>query len=128
MIVGGPQSVRDERKRRKQVTKEAKIMAVETLSQSPITFRSELDKKVSTPHSNPLVITTRINKFVVKRILINTGSSVNLIILDVLRKLALDKKKNLSKVLYSLVGSNWRQEIQKRDLCQIFSGRHSSVI
>lgn len=31
-------------------------MAVETLSQSLITFGSEIDNKISTPHSKPLVV------------------------------------------------------------------------
>lgn len=62
-------------------------MAVEALFQHPITFESETDNKISTSHSNPLVISARINKFVVKRILIDTGSSMNLVTLDAFDKL-----------------------------------------
>lgn len=58
-------------------------MVVETLSQNPITFRFETDNKISTPHSDPLVISTKINKFMIKKILIDTRSSVNQITLDV---------------------------------------------
>lgn len=75
-------------------------MATEALSRH---FESETDK-VSTPHFDPLVISARTNKFIMKRILIDTGSSINLITLEVFEKLRLDKKKNLSRVLYSLVG------------------------
>lgn len=75
-------------------------MATEALSRH---FESETDK-VSTPHFDPLVTSARTNKFIMKQILIDTGSSINLITLEIFDKLRLDKKKNLSRVLYSLVG------------------------
>ncbi|KAG8644046.1 hypothetical protein MANES_11G095280v8 [Manihot esculenta] len=99
----GPKSLRDERKKRRQASGEINIMATEALSRHPISFESETDK-VSTPHFDPLVTSARTNKFIMKRILIDTGSSINLITLEVFDKLRLDKKKNLSRVLYSLVG------------------------
>lgn len=65
---------------------------------------SEANNKVSSPHSDPLVISTRINRFVVNQILIDIGSSMNLITLEVFNKLGLDKKKDPSWFSYPLVG------------------------
>lgn len=50
MTVGGLESVKDERKRRKRVCGEANIMMVKPLSQHLITFELETDNKISTPH------------------------------------------------------------------------------
>lgn len=78
-------------------------MTIETLSQHTIIFGLEAKNKILTPHSDSLVISARMNKFIVKRILIGIGSFVNPFILDVFDKLGLDQKKNLSKVSYPLV-------------------------
>lgn len=78
-------------------------MAVEKLCQKPITFYYEEGSKVASPYLDPSVIFKRTNKFFVKRILINTGSSVNLTTVDLYEKLGL-QKKNLAKVPYPLVG------------------------
>lgn len=100
MITRGPKSLRDERKKRRQASGEVNLIGNRGIIP---TFESETDK-VSTPHFDPLVTSARTNKFIMKRILIDTGSSINLITLEVFEKLRLDKKKNLSRVLYSLVG------------------------
>lgn len=54
-------------------------------------------------HNDPLVVSVRLNRYDVRRFLMDTGSSVNLLILDVYSKLSLDKTK-LMKVSYLLVG------------------------
>lgn len=66
-------------------------MVVEVLSRHLINFELKIDNKVSIPHSNLLVISTRMNRFMVKQILIDTGSFVNLIMLMVFEKLGLEK-------------------------------------
>lgn len=78
-------------------------MAVQGLSRHPINFESEANNKVSSPHSDLLVILAKMNRFVVKQNLIDTGSFENLITLEVFNKLALDKK-DLSQVSYPSVG------------------------
>lgn len=79
-------------------------MTVEALSRHLINFKSEVENKMSSSYSDPLVISTRVNRFVVKRILIEMGSFINLIMLEVFDKMSLDKKKNLSRAFYPLMG------------------------
>lgn len=64
MIVGGPELQRDEWKRGRQ--KEANVMVVEALSRHPINFELKVNSNVSSPHLDPLVISTRMNRFIVK--------------------------------------------------------------
>lgn len=87
MIAGRLEPYRDEQKRGRQAYKEANIMAVEALFWHSINFELEADNKVAFPHFNPLVISTRVNRFVIKQILLNTGSFVNLITLEIFDKL-----------------------------------------
>lgn len=54
-------------------------------------------------HNDLLVVSVRLNGYDVRRFLMDIGSSVNLLILDVYSKLSLDKTK-LMKVSYLLVG------------------------
>lgn len=63
MIVGGPELQRDEWKRGRQ--KEANVMVVEALSRHPINFKLEVDNKVSSPHSDPLVNLAWMNRFII---------------------------------------------------------------
>ncbi|KAG8633852.1 hypothetical protein MANES_18G141017v8 [Manihot esculenta] len=49
-----------------------------------------------------LVVTIHLNRYEVRRVLVDTGSSVNLLPLDVFNKLGLDKN-NLVKVFYLLM-------------------------
>lgn len=102
MIVGGLQSQRHEQKGGRQ--KKANVLTVEALFQQPINFELEVENKVSSLQFDLLVISARMNRFIVKQIFIDTGSSVNLIKLKVFNKLGLDKEKDMSYVLYPLVG------------------------
>lgn len=54
-------------------------------------------------HNDPQVISVRFNLYDVKRVLVDTDSSINILTLEVFNKLGLDKN-NLVKVSYSLVG------------------------
>lgn len=47
-------------------TKEVNVMVEEGLSRHPINFKSKADNKVSSPHSDPLVISARMNRFILK--------------------------------------------------------------
>lgn len=85
------------------MTNPTKIMTIEELYLKPITVSSPEDNKVIVPHSDPLIILVRMNKFLMKRILINTECFMNLVTFNVCEKLGLEKK-NLSKVSYPLVG------------------------
>ncbi|KAJ9134970.1 hypothetical protein P3X46_032198 [Hevea brasiliensis] len=59
-------------------------------------------KNIKRPHSNPLAINILMNRYMVQRVLIDTGSSVNLITLRVYEKLGL-KKVDHTKVMFPLV-------------------------
>lgn len=54
------------------------------------------------PHLDLLIISVRLNKYMTKRILVDTISSINLINLNESEKLRLHKK-DIYKVLYTLV-------------------------
>lgn len=61
------------------------------------------NRVIETQHNDPLVISVRLNRYNVRRVLEDTGTSVNLLTLEVFNKLGLDKN-NLTKVSYPLVG------------------------
>ncbi|KAJ9140995.1 hypothetical protein P3X46_031581 [Hevea brasiliensis] len=58
--------------------------------------------EVHHPYTNPLVVSVQINRYTVRRVLVDTGSSVNLLIKEVMEKLE-HKIENLTKVMYPLV-------------------------
>lgn len=57
----------------------------EAWSKTILTFGPE-DKKITIPHNDPLV-SVKLNRYKVRKVLIDTGSSVNLITWDVSNKL-----------------------------------------
>lgn len=79
-----------------------KIIVVKELYQNLITFNSPKDNKVTISYSNPLIISVRIKKFLIKRILIDIGSLGNVVTLDMYEKLGMEKK-DLLKVHHPLV-------------------------
>lgn len=60
------------------------------------------DMVTESSHNDPLVVRVRLNRHEVKQVLVDTGSSVNLLTLEVYNKLGLDKN-NLTKNSYPLV-------------------------
>lgn len=61
------------------------------------------DKMVESSHNNPLIISVTLNRYEVKRVLVDIRNSVNLLTFDVYNKLGLDKRR-LANVSYLLVG------------------------
>ncbi|XP_021822805.1 uncharacterized protein LOC110764199 [Prunus avium] len=56
----------------------------------PITFSEEEEEGIIYPHDDPMIIRAEIAKFDVGRILIDTGSSVNVIFADAFKELGID--------------------------------------
>ncbi|KAK3019689.1 hypothetical protein RJ639_004164 [Escallonia herrerae] len=63
---------------------------------------------VSLPHDDALFITLRIDTFQIKRILVDTGSSVDIIFKDVFNQMGIsdDREKPISSSLYSFTGAS----------------------
>ena len=76
----------------------------------PITFNDEDLEGMTQPHDDALVVTVRINGFIVKRVLVDQGSGVEVIYLDLFRGLSL-KDEDLSKYDIHLVGFDGRMVI-----------------
>ena len=70
----------------------------EPLSQEPIIFTSEDANGIQHPHNDALVVELVMEDFDVERILIDTGSSVNLLFLKTLLKMGISEKKIIPKV------------------------------
>ena len=81
-------------------------------TQEPIAFSDDDLEGTIQPHDNALVVTTRINGFIVKRVLIDQESGAELMYLDLFRGLVL-KKEDLSKYDTPLVGFDGQMVILK---------------
>ena len=66
------------------------------LAQEKIEFRDENLEGTTQPHDDALVVTTRINGFIVKRVLINQGNGAEVMYLDLFKGLGL-KVEDLSR-------------------------------
>ena len=75
------------------------------LTQEPIVFNDDDLEGTIQPHDNALMVTARINGFIVKRVLIDQGSGVEVMYPDLFKGLGL-KNENLSKYDTPLVGFN----------------------
>ncbi|KAJ9135165.1 hypothetical protein P3X46_032376 [Hevea brasiliensis] len=80
------------------------VFSVDTklFSKDPITCRPRDFENIRRPHSDPLVINILVNRYMMQRVLVDIGSSVNLITLEVYEKLGL-KREDLTKVIFPLV-------------------------
>ena len=81
---------------------------------------SELDRgNIRTPHDDPLVVEMKIANLRVRRILIDTGSSTDIISADCLSRLKRDKKVTGSNLIHPSFRSGIFSARYEGDLCCI---------
>ena len=78
----------------------------------PIAFDDEDLEGMTQPHNDALVVTNRINDFIVKRALVDQGSGVEVMYPDLFRGLGL-KNEDLSKYDTPLVRFDGRMVVPK---------------
>ncbi|KAK3018404.1 LOW QUALITY PROTEIN: hypothetical protein RJ639_004703 [Escallonia herrerae] len=73
-----------------------------TVPVAAITFSDEDSKDIQTPHDDPLVITVRAGNFDIKRVLIDNGSSVEILFYDAFKKMNIptDRLRKMDTPLY----------------------------
>ncbi|XP_028106180.1 uncharacterized protein LOC114305308, partial [Camellia sinensis] len=74
-----------------------------------LTFSSKDMERIQTPHNDALVVTLRVKDFDIKRILINQGSSVEIMYYDAFKQMK-SKDKDLAPATSPLVGFNSQPE------------------
>ena len=74
-------------------------------AREPISFNNDDLKGTIQPHDDALVVTTQISGFLVKRMIVDQGSRVDVMYLDLLKGLGL-RKEDLMKHTTPLVGFN----------------------
>ena len=79
-------------------------------AQEPIAFNDKDLEGTTQPHDDALVVTARINGFIVKRVLVDQGSGAKVMYPNLFRGLGL-KAKDLSKYDTPLVGFNGRMVV-----------------
>ena len=72
-------------------------------STTPIIFTSKDGNKVTTPHTDALIVEGMVENFILKRILVDDGSAVNLLTFEVYVALGLSPNK-LRPVYTPLIG------------------------
>ena len=84
-------------------------------TREPIAFNDDDLEGTIQPHDDALVVTARINDFIVKRVLVDQGSGADVIYPDLFKGLGL-KNKDLLKYDTPLVGFNGRMVILERHI------------
>ncbi|KAK3021996.1 hypothetical protein RJ639_045650 [Escallonia herrerae] len=76
----------------------------ETVPVAAITFSDEDSKDIKTPHDDPLVITVRAGNFDVKRVLIDNGSSAEILFYNAFKKMNIptDRLQKMDTPFYGL--------------------------
>ena len=77
------------------------------IDREPITFNDNDLEGTIQPHDDALVVTARINGFIVKRVMVDQGSGVDVMYSDLFKGLGL-KNADLSKYDTPLVGFDVR--------------------
>ena len=95
----------------------------------PISFDDDDLEGMIQPHDDALVVTARINGFLVKRVMVDQGSGADVMYLDLFRGLGL-KNEDLMKHTSPLVGFNDKVVIPERQisLSVIMGGKEVAVI
>jgi len=86
------------KKRARQVCSVRVVPEAAPLSQEPIVFTPEDASGIQHPHNDALVVKLVMEDFDVERVLINTGSSVNLIFLKTFLKMGISERKIMPKI------------------------------
>ena len=73
------------------------------ISREPITFNDDHLEGTIQPHDDALVVTARINGFIVKKVMVDQGSGVDVMYLNLFRRLEL-KKEDLSNTIHPWLG------------------------
>ena len=84
-------------------------------TREPIAFDDNDLEGTIQPHDDALVVTARINGFIVKKVLIDQGSGAKVMYLDLFKGLGL-KNENLTKYDTPLMGFDGRMVIPKRQI------------
>ncbi|KAK3022835.1 hypothetical protein RJ639_046655 [Escallonia herrerae] len=84
------------------ITSQAPNKKLKTVPVAAITFSNEDSKDIKTPHDDPLVITVRAGNFDVKRVLIDNGSSIEILFYDAFKKMNIptDRLRKMDTPLY----------------------------
>ncbi|KAK3000081.1 hypothetical protein RJ639_023783 [Escallonia herrerae] len=84
------------------ITSQPPDKKLKTVPVAAITFSDEDSKDIQTPHDDPLVITVRAGNFDVKRVLIDNGSSAEILFYDAFKKMNIptDRLRKMDTPLY----------------------------
>ncbi|KAK3013960.1 hypothetical protein RJ639_008506 [Escallonia herrerae] len=84
------------------ITSQPPDKKLKTVPIAAITFFDEDSKDIQTPHDDPLVITVRAGNFDVKRVLIDNGSSTEILFYDAFKKMNIptDRLRKMDTPLY----------------------------
>jgi len=95
-------------------------VAIVQEDEDPIIFMPENQGNILLPHNDPLTISSVITKHPIKRILVDSGSSVNLLYWNYFKKMHIthDRLKTVTSPLYSFTGKAV-PEIGQSVLCEL---------
>ncbi|KAK3014505.1 hypothetical protein RJ639_009408 [Escallonia herrerae] len=84
------------------ITSQPPDKKLKTVLVATITFSDKDSKDIQTPHDDPLVITVRAGNFDVKRVLIDNGSSAEILFFDAFKKMNIptDRLRKMDTPLY----------------------------
>ncbi|KAK3018771.1 hypothetical protein RJ639_003318 [Escallonia herrerae] len=84
------------------ITSQPPNKKLKTVPVAAITFSDEDSKDTKTPHDDPLVITVRAGNFDIKRVLIDNGSSAEILFYDAFKKMNIptDRLRKMDTPLY----------------------------
>lgn len=105
----GGKSSSSRKKHARKIRSQREVMSVDRSAKrpkaghEPITFKEEEAEALSQPHDDPLVLSAVVSNFLVRRILVDSGSSADIIFLQAFQQLNVGLEK-LQPVHSPLVG------------------------